>query len=40
MKLSNSWKRSRVRGISWQLLLFIFLALAASSVHGENAPDE
>jgi hypothetical protein len=41
MKLANSWKRRRVRGMVWQQLLFFFLlALAASGVHSENAPDE
>jgi hypothetical protein len=39
MKLANSWKRRRVREMVWQQLLFILLALAASGVHSENAPD-
>jgi hypothetical protein len=39
MKLANSWKRRRVRGMVWQQLLFFLLA-TASGVHSENAPDE
>jgi hypothetical protein len=40
MKLANSWKRRRVRGMVWQQLLLFLLATAASGVHSENAPDE
>jgi hypothetical protein len=40
MKLANSWKRRRVRGMVWQQLLLFILLATASGVHSENAPDE